>query len=109
MLQAAIPSSSEKRITELRAQIPAPILKHYDRLADRGKKGVALLQHQTCSACHISVPLATVLELSHGNDVRICDSCGRYLYLREDGISADLAVPVKSSAQSRRKHLIQIP
>ena len=74
----------EKRIAELRAKIPAPILAHYDRLCDQGKKGVALLRNQTCSGCHMRVPLAMVLDVRHGNDVRLCDNCQRYLYLPEE-------------------------
>ena len=75
---------TEVRIAEMRAKIPAPILAHYDRLADQGKKGVALLRNQTCSGCHMRVPLGVVLDLKHGQNVCLCDHCRRYLYLRED-------------------------
>jgi predicted nucleic acid-binding Zn-ribbon protein len=87
--------ASEARIVELRALIPAPILAHYDRLADKGKKGVALLRNQTCSGCHMRVPLGVVLDLKHGEDVCLCDNCRRYLYLREeDSVAAGNPAPV---------------
>lgn len=75
--------STEKRIAELRAEVPEPILGHYDRLGDRGKKGIALVRNQVCTGCHMRVPIAVVIELMHGDDVRLCDNCGRYLYLDE--------------------------
>jgi predicted nucleic acid-binding Zn-ribbon protein len=79
---------SEPRIAELRAKIPAPILAHYDRLGDQGKKGVALLRNQTCSGCHMRVPLGVVMDLRHGEDVCLCDQCRRYLLLKEEDAPA---------------------
>jgi len=69
------------QIASLRAQIPAQVLGHYDRLAIRGKKGVAAVRNQVCTGCHMQVPLAVTITLMHGDDIRICDCCGRYLYL----------------------------
>jgi predicted nucleic acid-binding Zn-ribbon protein len=87
--------ATEARIAELRAMIPAPILAHYDRLADKGKKGVALLRNQTCSGCHMRVTLGVVLDLKHGEDVCLCDNCRRYLYLREeDALTVGNPAPV---------------
>ena len=76
-------AAAGKRIAELRAQVPAQILGHYDRLVQRGKKGVAAVRNQVCMGCHVQVPRATVITLMHGDDIRICESCGRYLYLQE--------------------------
>ena len=41
-------SNSPVQIQELRTQVPAQILGHYDRLRIRGKKGVALVRNQSC-------------------------------------------------------------
>ena len=71
----------ESRMAELRAQIPAQILGHYDRLVARGKKGVAVVRNQVCSGCHMKLPIGTINTLMQGTDIRLCDSCGRYLYL----------------------------
>jgi predicted nucleic acid-binding Zn-ribbon protein len=76
-------AESDRRIEALRAKIPAPMLVHYDRLAVRGKKGVAAVRNQVCTGCHVQVPRAVVVTLMHGDDIRICESCGRYLYLPE--------------------------
>ena len=69
------------QIAELRARIPEPILAHYDRLTARGKKGVAVIRNQVCTGCHMQLPIGTINVLMHGSDIRLCDTCGRYLYL----------------------------
>ena len=58
-----------------------PIIGHYDRLRVRGKKGVALVRNQVCTGCHMHVPIGQITVLMRGEDVQLCESCGRYLYL----------------------------
>jgi predicted nucleic acid-binding Zn-ribbon protein len=72
---------SEPQTADLRSQIPAPVLAHYDRLRERGKKAVALVLNQVCSGCHMRLPIGLINALMHGQDVQVCDSCGRYLVL----------------------------
>lgn len=74
----------EAEIEALRKTIPDPILGHFDRLLIRGKKGVAIVRHSTCTACHLKVPLGVLVTLGHGDDVQLCGNCGRYLYLPKD-------------------------
>jgi predicted nucleic acid-binding Zn-ribbon protein len=66
---------------ELRARIPDPILSHYDRLVTRGKKGVAVVRNQVCTGCHMRLPIGTINTLMQKQDIQLCDTCGRYLYL----------------------------
>jgi predicted nucleic acid-binding Zn-ribbon protein len=68
-------------IAELRAKIPPQILSHYDRLAVRGKKGVAIVRDQVCTGCHMRLPIGVITTLMHGLDIQLCDNCDRYLYL----------------------------
>jgi predicted nucleic acid-binding Zn-ribbon protein len=72
---------TEAQVAELRSKVPAQILGHYDRLVARGKKGVAIVRNQVCTGCHMRLPIGTINTLMQGNDIRLCDSCGRYLYL----------------------------
>ena len=72
-----------KQIAALRAKIPTQILAHYDRLRARGKKGVAVVRNQVCTACHMNVPRGTIMTLMGGTDIQLCECCGRYLYLPE--------------------------
>ena len=104
--EETIEPNTEKRIASLRAKVPAPVLAHYDRLCARGKKGVSLVQHQTCTGCHMRVPLGVVLELNRGEDVRCCDNCGRYLYLREDEVENSITPVEKPVVKSGRRQLV---
>ena len=85
----------------LRSRVPAPILGHYDRLVARGKKGVAAVRGQVCSACHMQVPLAVVMRLQHGLDLQLCENCGRYLCLPAEGES-EVANPVPPPKPARK-------
>jgi predicted nucleic acid-binding Zn-ribbon protein len=96
---------TEKRITVLRAKIPKPILSHYDRLCDQGKKGVARLRHQTCTGCHLRVPLAVEMAAKSGTDVCLCGNCGRYLYLPEDAEEEAAGPPTKKIAPKTGRKL----
>jgi hypothetical protein len=75
------PKSAEKQKAEIRSKIPAQVLGHYDRLVVRGKKGVAIVRDQVCTGCHMRLPIGTITTLMHGNDIQLCDTCGRYLCL----------------------------
>jgi predicted nucleic acid-binding Zn-ribbon protein len=94
---------TEEHIAQLRAKVPAPVLAHYDRLGDQGKKGVAVLRHQTCSGCHMRVPVAVVMELRHAEDVRLCDNCRRYLYLVEDTAPDSAPAPAETAPKKAPK------
>jgi predicted nucleic acid-binding Zn-ribbon protein len=74
---------AESNREELRNTIPQPILAHYDRLIARGKKGVALVRNQVCTGCHMRLPIGTINTLMQNQDIQLCDTCGRYLYLEE--------------------------
>ena len=74
-------TNPEAKIAELKAQIPQPILSHYERLVARGKKGVAMIRNQVCTGCHMRLPIGTINTLMQGQDIQLCDSCGRYLCL----------------------------
>ena len=89
-------SSAEAAISQLRRKIPLPILEHYDRLVVRGKKGVAIVRNQVCTGCHMRIPIGAVIQLMHADDIQMCDTCGRYLYIPDD--ARDEAPPVPAQA-----------
>jgi predicted nucleic acid-binding Zn-ribbon protein len=86
---------------ELRAQIPSSILGHYDRLVARGKKGLAAVHGQVCSGCHMQVPLGVVVTLRHGQDLQLCENCGRYLYL-PPAVKTETAEPAISPKPEKK-------
>jgi len=100
-------SSAEAAISQLRRKIPLPILEHYDRLAVRGKKGVAIVRNQVCTGCHMRIPIGAINTLMHGDDIQMCETCGRYLYLPPETPNQPLEVPVEAKPakpRSRLKH-----
>ena len=91
-------------IAELRGKIPAQILGHYDRLVARGKKGVTAIRGENCSSCHIRVPIGAIMTLKRGEDIQLCENCGRYLYLPDTAEVATQppAVPDKRTKKKTR-------
>jgi predicted nucleic acid-binding Zn-ribbon protein len=95
--------NSDATMAELRNKIPAQIIAHYDRLAVRGKKGVALVREQVCTGCHMRLPMAVIMNLMHGRDIQLCDNCGRYLYLPPVAAAAPEAPPVEAAPKPVKK------
>jgi len=83
-------------IAELRRSIPAPILGHYDRMRVRGKKGLAAVSRQVCTACHMRQPLGVIMTLKHGQDAQLCHNCDRYLYLSSEAEESTETVTVRA-------------
>lgn len=84
------------QVAELRGKLPPTIVGHYDRLRVRGKKGVAIVRNQACTGCHMRVPIGTITELMRGEDIQLCESCARYLYL-PDPAEGELTKPVEAA------------
>lgn len=86
---------------ELRTKIPPQILGHYDRLVAKGKKGITMVRDQVCTGCHMRVPIGGIMALKHGQDIQLCESCGRYLYL-PPAAPAEPAKPTEPTTGSKR-------
>jgi len=102
---------TEAAMTELRAKIPSQILAHYDRIVVKGKKGITLVRDQVCTGCHMRVPIGAILSLRHGEDIQLCESCGRYLYLAPETEAVPAAPiagpkPVKKTRKSKKSVLV---
>jgi len=95
--------ADKETITQLRAQIPEPILGHYDRMRVRDKKAVAIVRHKVCSACHMGIPIGTITVLMRGTDIQLCGNCGRYLHLPEENAAATPAPGSVEKPRKRRK------
>jgi hypothetical protein len=105
---------TESQVAELRGQIPQPILGHYDRLRVRGKKGVAVVRNQTCTGCYMRQPLGKITVLMRGEDVQLCDTCGRYLYLPDEAETqfvekVEATKPAAKPAKAPRKRKVAAP
>jgi predicted nucleic acid-binding Zn-ribbon protein len=93
-------------IAELRVKIPAQILGHYDRLIARGKKGVAAIRGENCASCHIRVPIGAIMTLKRGEDIQLCENCGRYLFL-PDKVEVSTPLPVAPPKRTKKPRVIK--
>src|SRR5882724_7478776 len=93
------------QVAELRTLIPQSILGHYDRLAVRGKKALAVVRNQVCSGCHMRLPIGTINTMMQGHDLQLCDSCGRYLYLPDppESQALEIVVAAKPAPKPRKR------
>jgi predicted nucleic acid-binding Zn-ribbon protein len=100
--------NAEASMTELRAKIPSQILAHYDRIVVKGKKGITMVRDQVCTGCHMRVPIGAIMTLKHGEDIQLCESCGRYLYLAPptETVPAALAAGSKPAKKTRKSKKI---
>ena len=78
--------NSATMIAALRTKIPAQMARHYDRFRERGKKGLVVVNDQVCAGCHMRLPLGVIMTLKRGQDIQLCGSCGRYLYLPDQAL-----------------------
>jgi hypothetical protein len=106
--------SAATQAEEMRAKIPQPVLGHYERLRARGKKGVAVVRNQVCTGCHMHVPIGQINALMRGEDIQLCESCGRYLYLPDAAETEFLAhleaakPAAKAPAKPRKKRAVAV-
>lgn len=77
---------SNSELKKLRKKVPAPILGHFDRLVNKGKKAVAEVRNHICTGCRMKMPIGIIVTLKRNEDIQICGSCGRYLLLVEDPV-----------------------
>ena len=64
----------------LRHELTAPVLAHYDRFRARGRKPLAIMTGDgVCRGCNMRASRGLVMALQRGEDIQVCENCGRYL------------------------------
>ena len=66
--------------TEAAATLPAPVLATYDRVRKRRGTTIAEAAGGRCSACQIVIRPQYLQDLKRGDQLMLCESCGRFLY-----------------------------
>lgn len=97
------PGKDNTTTRKFRKLIPEPIQGHFDRIRVRGKKGVSIIRNGTCNGCYMKLALGTLVTLRKGEDIQLCDNCGRYLYLPEDEIVGTAALAAKAKADQKEQ------
>jgi predicted nucleic acid-binding Zn-ribbon protein len=91
----------QELLERLRASVPAPVLAHYLRMVEQGRKGAVVVRHGVCTGCHLRVASGIVNALASQTDLHLCDNCGAYLMLAPEEMpsaraeAAAVAEPVK--------------
>jgi predicted nucleic acid-binding Zn-ribbon protein len=69
----------------LAREVPRPLLADYERIlkARGGVAVVALTSTQVCGGCRMTIRPQAIQELRLGQGLLHCESCGRFLYLRD--------------------------
>jgi hypothetical protein len=69
--------------TALERHISIDLLERYRRIAD-ARKGIALAEakEELCSACHVRIRPQVFADLLRTEEIHVCDSCSRILFLR---------------------------
>ncbi|HAV63915.1 MAG TPA: hypothetical protein DCY13_16310, partial [Verrucomicrobiales bacterium] len=63
--------------------------------------GVAPIRNQTCTGCRMKVPIGTIAVLMRDEDIQLCGSCGRYLYLPPELPPEPLPEPAPKKRRGR--------
>jgi hypothetical protein len=91
------------RAEELRREVPAPLLAHFDRLAQRGKRGVALVRRGVCTGCQMRLATGVHASLIRDDDIAMCDNCARYLLLAPEPPEPPPVAKVPAKRGRRKK------
>lgn len=83
-LQAAVDERRGQR-EKLLAEIPADLLKRYDRIR-QSKAGIAIatVQKERCGGCLSPIPAQRIVEIERMDRLYICEACGRILITARD-------------------------
>lgn len=79
-----------KRRAEAFSTLPARLASIYDRLAQRSRDGIAVAEvvNGSCSACYMQLRPQVQLNVKRGDEIIVCESCNRILYLAPKGSEA---------------------
>ena len=66
------------------ATLPDRLAEAYNRLAQRSRDGIAVAEvvNGACSACHMSLRPQAMVEVRKGQEIMLCESCSRILYIQ---------------------------
>jgi predicted nucleic acid-binding Zn-ribbon protein len=65
----------------LAAAIETGVLVRYERILERRRPAIALVQNGVCMGCRVGVPPQRIVEMHAGHDLVTCGSCRRILVL----------------------------
>jgi predicted nucleic acid-binding Zn-ribbon protein len=70
----------DQKIEEMEASLDPQVRSRYARLAGKRPRVVVPVINGTCYGCFVSVPTALSSDADRNEEIRYCESCGRFLY-----------------------------
>ncbi|MGI6226950.1 MAG: zinc ribbon domain-containing protein, partial [Peptococcales bacterium] len=72
--------SAEKRQLQLSKVLSGDLLQKYQRIQKNFKnRGIARVENGICSGCRVEIPILHLKNIKEGNNIYICEQCGRIL------------------------------
>ncbi|HET6229372.1 MAG TPA: C4-type zinc ribbon domain-containing protein [Longimicrobiaceae bacterium] len=71
----------DAKLAEMEEKLDAPIRNRYRRMSGKQQRVVVPVIRGTCYGCFVAVPTALASDADRNEEVRTCQSCGRFLYL----------------------------
>ena len=71
----------DEKMAEMEATLPPQVRSRYQRMSARQQRVVVPVIRGTCYGCFVQVPTALASDADRNEEVRTCQSCGRFLYL----------------------------
>lgn len=69
----------DKARSALVGKLPAPLVKRYEKIAQRRGFAVAIIKGETCGACKVSLPPQLCIQIHRGQVLETCPVCQRIL------------------------------
>jgi hypothetical protein len=98
LLSPSDSSGTNSAADRLRERISPDFLSVYERYRIRGRRAVAVVRNGVCGECHLRIPMGTLVDLMHGDEVMRCGNCGRFLFLPEDAPIVAATTPAPKPA-----------
>lgn len=70
----------DDKIEEMEAGLEPRVRTRYLRLAGKRGRAVVPVIRGTCYGCFVAVPTALASDAERNESLRVCESCGRFLY-----------------------------
>jgi mannitol/fructose-specific phosphotransferase system IIA component (Ntr-type) len=69
----------QKKIDAMRSLIDNRSLTYYERMKKKRDNPFSIVEKDSCSGCHMSIPPIYRKEVHDGNQLMVCTHCGRFL------------------------------
>lgn len=73
---------------ELAAKVPRSVMQRYERLRQRRKAAVSVIDIDTCDVCRFNVPAQLFIEMQRAEEITTCPNCNTILIYK--GLLAEL-------------------